>query len=191
MLETILSKYAKYSGVIAVMLEWLALCLFYILEPSDFDGHHPISFFATLPQTHYIFAACYTIAALNFWIFFWFNISKRYKTPKNVLALSLVTFAAVAVFPYNPSNAASTIVHVTMFLISSMTFMYSMYVISKSESNARFRNVSIALVTLSAVTFLIYVALSNSSLTMPLEAGWWLILQVWVIWISYCSFQKN
>ena len=115
MTRVTISKYAKYSGVVAVLFEWEALVLFYFFEPSYFDGHHPISFFATLPQTHFIFAACYTIAALNFLVFFRFHISKHYKTPMRVLALSLITFAAVAVLPYNPGNGVSTFVHVTMF----------------------------------------------------------------------------
>jgi hypothetical protein len=183
--STVIKKYAIFSGVIAVMFEWIALSLFYFLQPQYFDGLHSISFFATLPQTRLIFAACYTIAAINFWLFFRTHISRRYKTPIGVLAISLISFAAVAILPYNPMNSLSSFIHISLFLTSSVTFMYVMYDISTTEKGLSFRFISKTMFALSVITFLAYIMLSKSYLTMPLEAGWWLVLQIWVIWISY------
>lgn len=92
-------------------------------------------------------------------------------------ATSLLAFEAVAVFPYDPSRV-STFIHITLSLISSVTFTYVVHVISKSRFDATFRTISATLAALSVVIFLVFIMLSKSSFTMLLEAGWWLALQV-------------
>lgn len=194
MSKALIHRYAKFSGMVGVSFEWLALATFFILQPSSFDGRHPISFFATLPQTRIYFEIFYTVAAINFWVFFRLHLGGHYRRPMKVLAVSLVTFAATALWPYYPANSISTFVHISLFLTSSVTFMYVMYVVSKSDIDGIFRAISTGLVALSVVVFLAYVVLTQdgrSSLTMPLEAGWWLILQIWVIWISCHSYRDK
>ncbi|MDB5178836.1 MAG: hypothetical protein JWN01_779 [Patescibacteria group bacterium] len=186
-----MDAYAKYSGLVAVMFEWLALALFFILQPAYFDGKHPISYFATLPQTRYIFAACYAMAALNLWIFFRFHVGKHDKNSVKIFTLSLVSFVAIAIIPYAPENPVSAVVHNSMFLVSSIAFMLGMFLVSKNITGSIFRNASMTLVALSTVAFLAYLTLRDSSLTLALETGWWLILQIWIFWVSYATLNKE
>jgi hypothetical protein len=85
MITKYLEPFAKHGGIVAISFEWLAVLLFYLLQPSAFDGEHPISYFAALPQTQAIFSICYTIAAISFWVFTKYHLRKYYAIPTKLL----------------------------------------------------------------------------------------------------------
>src|SRR6185369_13271573 len=111
MLKKYIESFARYGGLAAVCFEWLSVLIFYVREPADFGGQHPISYFATLPQTRLVFSVCYTLAALSFWVFVKWHLSKHYLTSTTLFAWSMLVFAAVAIVPFHPDNPASSAIH--------------------------------------------------------------------------------
>lgn len=191
MAMSIFKSNAQYFGILGVMFEWTALAAFYIIAPGYFDGRHPISFFATLPQTRIIFAACYILAAVSFWIFFKYHVSRYFETPLGVIFISLVCFVAVALLPYHPANDISNFAHALFFLVSSVTFMHMMQRITSSLPRSMLRTNLGGLVLISVISFIAFLSFNDSSLTLVLEAGWWLVLQVWILVLSFAGFSKQ
>jgi hypothetical protein len=100
-----LEQFAKYAGLVTVSVEWLAIILFYLLRPDQFNGQNPISYFAYYPQTQLVFSVCLTIAAVSFWIFSTWHLPKYYNTPVRLFALSMLGYAALALTPFDRTTA--------------------------------------------------------------------------------------
>lgn len=176
-MSSLLSKSPVYSGLVAVGFEWSALAIFYLLEPKYFDGQHPISYFATLDQTRYVFCFYYMMASVCLWVFFRYYLARYYLIPIKTVAVSLSTFLLLAILPYHPEISFSKYSHIVMFLVTSITFMYVMGYVSKQDH----RIITKLIVVLSLISFVTYITLSKSNLTLVLESGWWLTLQLWII----------
>ena len=111
MAKEYIRNFAKYGGLVTVFFEWFALLFFYLREPIYFTGEHSISYFATLPQTRVVFTVFYLIAAVSFWIFAKHHLKKHYQTPVKIFVFSMIGFAGLALFPYEPASVLSTVIH--------------------------------------------------------------------------------
>lgn len=191
MLQKHIKLFARYGGVVAVFFELFALLLFYLHQPSAFNGNLPISYFATLPQTRVMFTLFYVIAALSFWIFAKHHLSRHYRTPLKIFAFSMIGFAAMAITPFDPNNTVSNVLH-TIFSMSSFgAFLAGMYVMAKNNLDRQFRYITFAAVVLSGILIVSFRFVpQDSHLIMPLEAGAWFVCQVWMVWVSLVSYRK-
>jgi hypothetical protein len=179
---------ARYGGIIAVLFEWLALALFYLSQPTAFNGNLPISYFATLPQTRIIFTLCYVVAAISFWIFATFHLSKLYRTPLRIFAFSMLGFAAMAITPFNPDNTVSNVLHTLFTQSSFFAFLIGMYIMARSNEGKRFHYITILAATFSGVLLILFrFAPPGSHLILPFEAGAWLVCQLWIVWVSLAT----
>ena len=185
-------KFAKYGGIVAVFFEWLALVLFFLSQPSAFTGNLPISYFATLAQTRIIFASFYVIAAFSFWIFANHYLSRHYRTPIKIFALSMIGFAAMALAPFDPNNSLSNALHTLFSHSSFLLFLLGMYLMAVKNEDKRFRYITLAATTLSAVLIVLFrLAPEDSNLILPFEAGAWFICQLGIIWVSLIVYKKS
>lgn len=72
-----LEQIARYAGIATTGIEWSALLLYYLKQPVYFGSQYPISYYATLPETRWIFTGCYVFAAVCFWIFARYYLIKK------------------------------------------------------------------------------------------------------------------
>lgn len=186
-----IESYAKYAGLATVCFEWLAVILFFILRPGDFNGQNPVSYFASLPETRIIFSVCLTIAALSFWLFTSVHLPKYYKVPVRLFAASMLGYALLALVPFDPANTASDIVHRILALFFSITFLVGIYMVGKYNHDAQVRRVSYATAVLSGVVLAMFLTLPNNQFVLALEALSACIGQAWIVWISFHSFAKS
>lgn len=171
--------------------EWLALTLYYLRAPVYFSGEYPVSYFATLPETRIIFSICYLGAAVCFWIFVNHHLKNHYKTPLKIFAYSMVTFAAVALIPYNPDSALSLLVHNVLVQSSFVAFWLGMFLLGKHSQDRRFKIISYAATLLSFGLMLGFVLVPEASrLTLFFELSSWLVCQLWIIWLSIRAYKK-
>lgn len=191
MIKRYIESYAKYGGIVAVSFEWLAILIFYIQKPSDFSGQHPISYFATLPQTRIVFSICYTLAAICFWVFAKYHLNKHYRTPTKLFTLSMLGFAGVALVPFNPAVTISYITHSTLAELFFATFLAGMYSMAKNNDDKLLRFVSTAAVILSGLLLTAFLFThEGSQFVLVLEASGGFICQLWIVWMSYHSYKK-
>lgn len=185
-----LESYAKYGGVAAVCFEWLAVLFFYLLQPSAFKGEHPISYFASLPQTRLIFSVCFCLAALSFWIFTQYHLKKYYKVPVKLFTLSMLGFAALALVPFDPTSSMSTAIHGVLAQLFSLTFLIGMFLTTRSNDSS-FRRTSIALAVIGILFLFSFLGLpKDSSLILIFEAAAGLTCQLWILWMTWHSYRK-
>jgi hypothetical protein len=186
-----IESFARYGALTAVAIEWLSLLGFYILNPANFSGQYPLSYFATIPQTRLIFSVCYTLAALSFWIFVKHHLSKHYQTPTKIFMLSMLGFAAVAVIPFHFDNPVTLLAHNISALFFSVTFIIGMYLMSWNNSDAQVKIVSGATATISTILLVLFLfSQKDSQLILMLEAGSGLACQLWMVWISLHALKK-
>ena len=191
MIRKHIKLFAAYGGVTATALEWFALLFFYLQEPQLFTGEHPLSYFATLPETKAVFSICYLGAAISFWIFANHHLRTLYYIPIKVFAFSMFAFACLALYPYNPGNAVSNTMHIVLAQASFASFLLGMALMARHAYDIRFKVVTYIAVAISAVllTALIFQP-HTSRLILILEVGAWFMFQVWTIWISRHAYLK-
>jgi hypothetical protein len=187
-----LESFAKYAGIATVCIEWSALLIYYLTVPSYFGGKYPISYYASLPQTHLVFSVCYTLAALSFWIFTKHHLTKHYRTPLKIFGWSMILFAGMALFPYDPNSLISTIVHSALAYSMGIAFLVGMYLLAKSADDRHLLKVTVMAIILNTILTLAFVvAPKDSNLIFFFEAGSWFVCQLWIVWISYYIYQKS
>ena len=187
-----IEAFAKYAGITTICFEWLAVLLFYLLRPADFNGEHPISYFASLPQTRLIFSVCLTVAAISFWIFTRYHLPRYYVVPIRLFTASMLGYAMLALVPYDPDVAISETVHKALALFFSFTFLAGIYIIGKNDKDAKVRRASYLAVWSSALILLVFLATpKGSQFVLLLEAISAFIGQAWIIWISLHSFKAE
>lgn len=191
MKEKHVGQFAIYGGITATALEWLALLFFYLREPQFFTGQHALSYFATLPETRIVFSLCYLGAAVSFWLFASYHLKNFYRTPVRVFALSMLAFAGLALYPYEPSSTISAVIH-TIFAQSSFgLFLLGMVLMAWHSDDARFKVVTYVAIALSAILLIAYLFQPDTSrLLLVFEVGAWLMFQLWTIWISRHAYLK-
>lgn len=184
--ESRLEFFAKYAGLATVAIEWSALLIYYLQMPLYFGGKYPISYYATLPETKWVFSGCYALAALCCWIFTKHHLAKYYLVPIRIFGISLVLFAATGLLPYDPQNSVSQIVHTATATSSGLLFLFGMFLLAKHAKDAVLFSVTLATIVLSfALTVAFVLSPRDSQLVFTFEAASWLMLQLWMIWISF------
>lgn len=176
---------AKYAGLATVAVEWSALAVYFLKMPLYFGGKYPISYFATMPETRWAFTICYVLAAVFFWIFIKHHLAKYYRIPLKIFGLSLLLFAGVGLFPYEPTSFVSSLIHTILALSSGLLFVIGMLLVAKHTTDktlARITTLSSAISFALTVAFLLVP--KDSHLVFSLEAGSWLVLQLWTIWVT-------
>jgi len=186
-----IESFAKYAGVATVCVEWLALLLYYLQMPAYFGGQYPISYFASLPQTRLVFNICYTLAGIFFWIFIRHHLHKFYPAPIKIIGLSMILFIGLALVPFNPNNPTSDHIHSTLGLTSAILLTVGLYVMAKKSHNRSVYRTTIFALIVSLLLFIAFVVSpKNSHLIFTFEASSWLVIQAWVLWISFYSYKN-
>lgn len=181
-----LEAFAKYAGLATVAVEWLALLLYYIHLPTYFGNKYTISYYASLPQTRMIFSICYTLAGIFFWIFIKHYLHKHYPAPLKILGASMLLFIALALIPFDPNNSVSDLIHSIIGLTSALLLTTGFFLMAKkAKDRTVYRGTMIMII--GSLTLFVYFLASpkESNLIFAFEAGSWLILQLWVIWITF------
>lgn len=191
-MERRVQSFARYGGIVAVLIEWLSVAGFYITNPTNFSGQRPLSYFATVPQTRIIFSLCYTLAALSFWIFVKYHLDRYYKTPVRTFTFSMLGFAAVALVPFSFDDPLTSTVHNLFAFSFTVLFIAGMFLMAKHNPDRQLRLISLSAVLLSAIFLALFFSVQkNSQYVMLFEAGSGLICELWMIWISFHSYRKQ
>lgn len=183
----------KYTGLATIAVEWLALLLFFLIEPAYFGGKYPISFFATLPNTRVIFNVCYTLAAIFFAIFFSTRLAVHSRRAVQAMNISMVIFSALALYPYSASNALSYFIHHSLALLAGLFFCLGIVFMANSTKDIVVAYVTKMILILSVILLILFaIALPNAHPSVfVLEAGSWLLWQIWVLWITHRTWVRS
>lgn len=176
--------FARYGAVLATGLEWLSWAWFYALRPDDWALSRPISYFATVPDTRWIFMALYVAAALSFWIFSRAHVVGISRAAHRSFGISMAAFAAVAAIPYNPDEPLSAGLHMTAFAITAVAFNTGMLLVALALHPPRWRWGLLGLTALSVLALCGVGFFPDGPYVLVFELGWWIPCQVWMIAMS-------
>lgn len=172
---------AKYGALAAAGVEWTSWILFYAIRPHEFGPNHPISYFATLGDTRWIFTISYLAAPLLFWLYIKFHL----KQALPIFTASMIGFALVAIIPYDPQVAVSNLSHIGAFLFTAVTFMIGMYQVAVAAHDRLLRYGLLAFTGMSLVAYVgLLLSAGSGSAVLYWELGWWVTCQLWMIWVS-------
>ncbi len=189
--RNLFGQLALFGGIIAVLFEWLAIGIFYINSPSDFGGEHPISYFATLPQTRFVFALCLSLAAISFWIFVKWHLSKRLVTPLNIFTFSMFCYFFMALIPFNPTETLSNATHTLLAYLFGGSFILGMFVMGKKNPHKKFKTFSLLIAVVASIISLVIFLFPTNSFFFILEAGVGFVCQIWSIGITYFLYKTK
>ena len=187
-----LDYFARCAGFVAMGLEWFALIFFILREPYYFSGRYPISYFAALPTTQWVFSLCYFGAAICFWLFSTYHLKKHFVTPIKTFSVSMLLFSGLALYPYNPSNPISSTVHNWLAILSLGLFYLGMLFLAKYSSDQKFRLITSFSVVISMGLMIGFATIPrDSALILPFETSAWFVCQLWIVWISYLAYKRS
>lgn len=186
-----IESFAKYAGIATVAIEWSALLAYYLLMPAYFGNKYPISYFDYLPQTRLVFNICYTLAGIFFWIFIKHHLHKHYPVPLKILGLSMLFFIGLALFPFNPNNPTNDLIHSSLGMISAILLIIGLSIMTKTVKDRIVYRGTMIMLVCSLILFAAFlVSPKQSNLIFAFEAGSWLVLQLWVFWISFYTIKN-
>jgi len=187
-----IESFAAYAGIATVIVEWIALLLYYLQQPAYFGGRYPISYFATLPQTKLIFTLCYVLAGLFFWIFVRHHLNKFYPVPLKTIGLSMLLFVLLAIVPFHPANPFSDFIHNVLGWSSAILFAVGLYIMARNSHDKHMHRASIIAVIISLILISAFAqSPKDSNFIFAFEAGSWLVWQIWIFWISYYTYKHK
>lgn len=187
-----IESFAAYAGIATVIVEWIALLLYYLQQPAYFGGRYPISYFATLPQTKLIFTLCYILAGLFFWIFVRHHLNKFYPVPLKTIGLSMLLFVLLAIVPFHPANPFSDFIHNVLGWSSAILFAVGLYIMARNSHDQHMHRASIIAVIISLILISAFAqSPKDSNFIFAFEAGSWLVWQIWIFWISYYTYKHK
>jgi hypothetical protein len=192
MIKKHIETFAGYAGIVTICFEWLAVALFYLLRPSAFSGENPLSYFASYPETRVVFSVCLTIAAISFWIFTRYYLNKHYVVPVRMFTASMLGYGVLALTPFDPTDLVSEIIHKVLALFFSLTYLAGIYLMGRHNKDATVRRVSYGAATLCGLILIVFlVTPKDSQFVLLFEAISAVVGQLWIVWISFHSFQKK
>ena len=158
---------------------------YYLKQPLYFGGKYPISYFATLPETRWVFSLCYVLAAISFWIFTKHHLNRHYVVPTKTFGISLMLFAGTGLVPVDFNNTLSLAVHSALALSSGLLFLAGMYLMAKKSDDPKlFKGTITAIILSFGLTLAFLASPKGSHLIFSFEVGSWLMLQLWTIWVT-------
>jgi len=128
-----------YAGIAAVFLEWFTFIGFMVLDFNYAEQLHPISYFATRPNTQHLFTIGFTISGLLVWAFvaFW---ARRYINISLILfTISMGFFIAMATIPFRPENIQNLVQHENVTALFALTYVLGMLHVGVRADDMRLR----------------------------------------------------
>lgn len=140
--ETSRMPVVAYAGIAAVVLEWITILSFVMLDFSYASQLHPISYFATRPHTQQMFTIGFAISGILVWSFVALWARKYIKISLLLFTLSMGFFIAMAVIPFRPENIQNLIQHENVTAMFALTYVLGMLHVGVRNTNQGLRKVS-------------------------------------------------
>jgi hypothetical protein len=176
-----------YAGIAAVVLQWLTLISFVILD-FEFAGQlKPISYFATRPTTQQIFTVGFAVSGILVWAFMALWARKFIKVSVMFFTVSMGLFIAMASIPFRPEDIQNLIQHEYITALFALTYVIGMLHVGVRNQNPGIRFVSFVCGTIGLAFGIITWNTNNSvhpTTIIFYEIICALAAQFWILYLS-------
>jgi len=176
-----------YAAIVAVVLEWLTLLGFLVLDFNYAQELRPISYFATRPQTQQLFTVGFAVSALLVWSFVAFWARKFVKISLILFSLSMAFFVAMAIIPFRPEDIQNLIQHERVTALFALTYVLGMLHVGVRNTDPGLRRVSFISGAIGLAFGIITYNTNNAVSTQTIifyEIICALAAQFWIIYLS-------
>lgn len=181
------APWVAYAGIAAVILEWLTLIGFMVLDFNYAQQLRPISYFATRPSTQQLFTVGFALSGLMVWAFVAFWARKYIKISLLLFTLSMGFFIAMAVIPFKPEDIQNLIQHERVTALFALTFVLGMLHVGLRNVNPGLRKVSFMCGAIGLAFGIVTYNTNNAVNTQTIifyEVICALAAQFWIIYVS-------
>src|SRR5215216_23859 len=121
--KTLRTPLIAYAAITAVALQWLTILGFMVLDFNYAEQLHPISYFATRPNTQQLFTIGFALSAILVWSFIVFWARKHLKISFILFSLSMGCFIAMATIPFRPEDIQNLVQHERVAALFALTYV--------------------------------------------------------------------
>lgn len=186
-----LAPLAKYGGILAVIVEWVAVVFFHTRGSLQLEPEQPISYFSTLPETKLVFSLCFGLAATSFWVFVVGHLRTRYTTPTKLFSFAALGLLGIALVPYDPKDQVSNLLHVGIAYTMTLGFLFGIYFIGSRNTDKLLRKNTMLLVVSGAILAGLMGVLPRSMAWVAMQILLGLLIQLWIIWITFYNSKES
>lgn len=176
-----------YSGIAAVSLQWITFLGFMVLDFNYAEQLHPISYFATRPNTQQLFTVGFTISGLLVLAFIASWARRFIKISLALFTLSMGLFIAMATIPFRPENIQNLVQHENVTALFALTFVLGMLHVGVRTDNPSLRRRSFICGAIGIVLGITIWNTDNAVATTSIvfyEVICALAAQYWIVYLS-------
>lgn len=191
--QTLRAPWIAYTAIAAVVLLWLTFLGFIILDFDYAQRLHPISYFATRPNTQQLFTVGFTVSALLIWIFVVFWARKFVKISVLLFTISMGFFIAMATLPFRPDNIQNLIQHENVAALFALTYVLGMLHVGVRNKNAGLRRRSFICAAVGLILGITIWNTNNAIHTTSIifyELICVFAAQYWIVYLSKYTLQQ-
>lgn len=115
-----------YAGIAAVAIQWVTFLGFMVLDFNYAEQLHPISYFATRPNTQRLFTIGFAISGLLVLAFVALWARKYVKISVTLFAISMAFFIAMATIPFRPEDIQNLVQHENVTALFALAYVLGM-----------------------------------------------------------------
>lgn len=181
-----------YAGIAAVALEWITFIGFMLLDFNYAEQLHPISYFATRPNTQHLFTIGFTISGILVWAFIALWARRYLKISLLLFTLSMGLFIAMATIPFRPENIQNLVQHENVTALFALTYVLGMLHVGIRTTDAGLRRRSFIC---GAIGLIFGIAIWNTDNAVNVTAIVFyeiicaLAAQYWIIYLTKYTLQ--
>ena len=188
--HALLNKYAKYFGLLTMVIEWSLLIFLYVNYPTRFSESTPLSDFLGFAATRYIFIVGFSLASITFWVFVRWHLAARYKTSSRVFGLSLLCLIVALLIPYKDGTSHLHLIHILGAMLFAVGFYVGVLLLGLQNKDRYLRRASVA-ITVGLALILLIAAMINLEAILYIELAIGLFGHLWILFISIYSMKTS
>lgn len=144
--------FARFSGIMAMLVEYVAILYFVLTTGIALRLDQPISYFSTLPSTKSIFGSAFVLAALlagvfGYWLYEQYHLDKTFGVVYALMLVSQVIFAII------PDSGSWQVIHLFAALLVGFLMPLVIYMFTKQAQPVRYKRIMIGCFYFQVIAF--------------------------------------
>lgn len=192
--EPVRTPIVAYAGMAAVVLQWITLLSFFILDFNFAEQLRPISYFATRPATQQMFTLGFTISGLLVLAFIFLWVHKHITVSLILFGISMGCFIAMATIPFRPESIQNLVQHERVTAFFALTYVLGMLHVGIRTTDRGLRHVSFICGAIGLIFGIVTWNTNNAVHTTTIifyEIVCALAAQYWILYVSRYLLKRS
>lgn len=182
-----------YAALVAVIIQWITLISFLLLDFRFAEQFKPISYWATNPNTQPLFTWGFALSAILVWTFIALWARKFLKISLVLFSISMICFVAIATIPFRPEDIQNLVQHENITALFAFAYILGILDVARRNPDKQLRFISLVCGVVGLIFgFITWRTDSSKYNTIILyEIICTFIAHYWLLWISRYTLKKS